>query len=342
MIRFADDPSRWDRIVDESPNRYFSQLWDWGELQRSIGWEPWRLELVSREFDDGPPVAAIQMLVRRLPGTGWGIAHSSRGPVVGRTTAAWLSLQGPLTEWARENRIATLVFDTDVDARSDLGRALLQPPWKPAPSLGEPRCHVVDLAPEIDLWANVRRKHREWVRRAERADIDVRWSDHDSAPGDALIAIEHFLGAYGEIAHRIGIPMQAPDYYRQMWKTFRAGGRAQLVTATAAGLPLGAMLHLTCGDEMLWFAGGQAEGGADIGVGKLLVWQSMVRAQQLGYRRYNMWGTATDGLAHYKLGFGAREELYVGTRSMPVHRVMDRVVRAAWQGRLLSRRLMRS
>jgi len=199
----------------------------------------------------------------------------------------------------------------------------------------------VDVLPEAELWANVRRKHREWIRRAERnADLDIRWADGHSSVEEAALAIGHFERVYREIGERIGVPLQSPAYYELMWDTLRTAGRAQLVTATANGVPAGAMLHVTCGDEMIWFAGGQTSVGAPLGVGKLLVWRSMLRAVELGRRRYNMWGTATEGLAHFKLGFGAREETYVGTRSMAVNGPMDVLWRKAWEARQVVRRLI--
>ena len=338
-LRNASDPIRWNMLVDQSPSGYFSQLWEWGEIQRSIGWEPWRLELLPVDGEGTAPIAAAQLLVRKLPGTSWGIASAPRGPILGRAAEDWARFDVALIGWARENHIATLVFDPNVTPDSELGRAMMRSPWKAAPTLGEPRCHVVDLLAQAELWANVRRKHREWIRRAERADVEVQWSDGHSSDVDAGVAIGHFLRVYGELGERIGVPLKGPEYYRLMWDTFRAAGRAQLVTATAGGTPVGAMLHFTCGNEMIWFAGGQTADGAPLGVGKLLVWRSMLRAGDLGMRRYNMWGTTTEGLAHFKVGFGAREETYVGTRSMAVNRPADLAVRAAWRARQVVRRL---
>lgn len=340
-LRRVTDRGRWNMLVDDSPSTYFSQLWEWGEIQRSIGWEPWRLELVPSEPGQAQPIAATQLLVRRIPGLGWGIAHAPRGPLLGRASAPWGQFELALTRWARNNRIATLVFDPDVSAESELGVALTRRPWNPAPMLGEPRCHVVDVVPEPELWANVRRKHREWIRRAERANLEIRWTDRDSSQASADVAINHFQQVYREIAERIGVRLQASDYYELMWHTLRAAGRAQMLTAAEDGVPVGAMLHFTCGDQMIWFAGGQAANGERLGVGKLLVWRSMLRAGELGYGRYNMWGTATEGLAHFKLGFGAREESYVGTRSLAVNRPMDRLLRTAWVARAVGRNLIR-
>ncbi len=339
-LRVVSDPARWNALVDESPHGYFSQLWEWGEIQRSIGWQPWRLELVPADGARAH-VAASQVLVWRLPGMPWGFAYAPRGPVLGRTAGEWKQFEVAVTRWARDNRIATLAIDPDVSTDSDLGRALVQPPWKASPELGKPICHIVDVVAEDELWGRVRRKHREWIRRAERSHVDVRWIDGRSSAEDAERGMKVFQQVYAEIARRIGVPLKEPEYYRLIWETFRFAGRAHLVTATADGVPMGAMLHFTCGDEMIWFAGGQTAEGTPLGVGKLLVWRSMIRAGELGCRRYNMWGTATEGLAHFKLGFGAREESYVGTRSIPVNGTVDRIVRSAWRARNLVRRLRR-
>ena len=67
-LRSASDPIRWNLLVDQSPTGYFSQLWEWGEIQRSIGWEPWRLELLPADGEGAAPIAAAQLLVRKLPG----------------------------------------------------------------------------------------------------------------------------------------------------------------------------------------------------------------------------------------------------------------------------------
>lgn len=64
-----------------------------------------------------------------------------------------------------------------------------------------------------------------------------------------------FQQVYAEISRRIDVPLKKPEYYRLMWETFRFAGRAHLVTATAHGTPLGAMLHFTSGDEVIWLRG---------------------------------------------------------------------------------------
>jgi lipid II:glycine glycyltransferase (peptidoglycan interpeptide bridge formation enzyme) len=190
--------------------------------------------------------------------------------------------------------------------------------------------HVLDLAQGVDPWAGVRRKHREWVRRAEKANVDVVWADADTPDAEASAAMDRFERVYGELVERLNLSTHGPAFTRRLWELFRAGRRAQLVTATVAGEPVAAMLHVTWGDVMLWYAGGQAEAGAPMGAGKLLLWRSIQRAQELGMRRYHMWGTATDSLAHYKEGFGAREERYVGTRSAALNPVADKVVEGLW------------
>lgn len=334
------DHAEWDALVERSPGSFFSQLWEWGEVQRSINWHPRRLMLPDHR-DGEPDVAAAQVLVHRLPGIGWSVGHAPRGPLATLTSDSSRRFVAALRAWARRNRICTLIVDPPADKDSELGRLLLGTPWRRAPALGEPICHVLDLAPGVDPWPNVHRKHREWIRRAEKAGVDVAWADASSTAAEAEASIRHFQDVYEQLAERLRIRVQRPEYYAMMWDRFRATGRAHVATATHRGKVVGSMLHLVCGDEMVWFAGGQTEAGNRVGAGKLLVWRSVLRARDLGMRRYNMWGTATSGLARYKEGFGARQETYVGTRAMPVYRPADVLVQAAWRLQQVSRRALR-
>jgi lipid II:glycine glycyltransferase (peptidoglycan interpeptide bridge formation enzyme) len=126
-----------------------------------------------------------------------------------------------------------------------------------------------------------------------------------------------------------------------VWTTFREAGLAHIVSASHDGVPLAALLVIVSGDEMVGFAGGQGRAGLPTGAGKLVQWRAIERARELGLRRYNMWGTATGSLAHYKDGFGAREESYVGTRALAISPIPDRLVRVAWSAERAARRARR-
>lgn len=332
----VDDPQRWNAIVDGMPGAFLNQLWEWGEARATLGWEPHRLVFDPAGGPDGAPRAAMQVLVRRLPIVGVGVAHAPRGPLGARSPGDASALLDAVRAWARPRRIATVVVDPAVDGESELGRALQADPWSVAPSVAENRVHVLDLDPAIDPWLAVRRKHREWVRRGEKAGVDVTWYDADSSEADAERALAEFEVVYSELVERLRLVIHGPAFTARVWHSFRRAGRAQLAVASRSGAPVAAMLHITCANQMIWYAGGQAEAGAPFGAGKLLLWRAIARAHALGFRRYHMWGTATDSLAHYKEGYGAREERYIGTRAAALDRAGDRVVRAAWIGQRIA------
>jgi hypothetical protein len=324
-----DDKPRWNAIVDAAPDSFFTQLWEWGEVRRPLGWAPVRV-VWPRESStaDDLPSLALQANVRRIPLAPFAIAHVPGGPI-GELDEATLASLGPrLRAWGRTRRIATVVAHPPVDETSPLGRTLAQRPWSGSVELGERRVHVLDLEDGVDPWTAVRKKHREWVRKAERAGVEVSWTDQATPDAQASAAMDQFERVYGELIDRLALVTHGAGFTRAVFDTFRAGGRAQLATATRDGVPVAAMLHVTWGSTMLWYAGGQAEAGNSVGAGKFLLWRSIQRAQELGFRRYHMWGTATDSLAHYKEGFGAREVRYVGTRSLRLDPLGDRIVAA--------------
>lgn len=63
-LRLATDASRLNRLVDESPSNYFPQVWEWTEIQRSIGWDPRRRELLPAGSHGCALIAPAQLLIK--------------------------------------------------------------------------------------------------------------------------------------------------------------------------------------------------------------------------------------------------------------------------------------
>lgn len=334
QTRLIDDPDDWNALVEQHAGG-FPQLWEWGEVRASVGWRPLRLAIHD---DAGRFLGGAQILMQRQPVVGWCLAHAPRGPFGIKDTADLPIVIGKIKETAAGLGGGTLWLDPPFRAGDPTANELGRLAPAHAADVEPSACWVLDLS-EADPWSNVRRKHREWIRRAERANISVEWLDSASTARDASTGLRHFLTAYNEVATRLGIPIQTATYYEALWEQFRKSGHASIAVALRDGVPLGAMLQFVCGPEMTFYQGGQTAAGAKLGVHKLLIWRSIVRARDSGLRRYNMWGASHEGVAHLKAGFGAHEERYIGTRSIPLHRSADVLVRAAILGSLAARRI---
>ena len=322
------DPVAWNAFVEAAPYHAFPQLWEWGEVRALAGWRPVRLA-VGPDRDE--PVAGAQLLLRPLPVIGWNLAYVPRGPIG--------DLDDPLVRDAlvralralgRAERIATIRVDPEAEPTSPFGRALLEDPWRPAPKIQPPITRVLDLTRgEEALRADLKRKHRQYVNKAERAGITIE-RFHGGTPADAIgPALWEFNRIYAATASRAGFVARAPYYYERVWAALAPAGHARLSFAVMDGERVATLFHFTCGDRVVESYGGMTDAGAEARANYLLKWDAIRAFAGEGYRVYDMWGLATGGIRQFKEGFGGHEVTYVGARDLALRGAVDALVRVA-------------
>ncbi len=322
------DPVAWNRFVESAPYHAFPQLWEWGEVRAMGGWRPVRLAI-------GPtrdaPVAGAQLLLRRLPVVGWHLAYVPRGPVGELDDpAVRTALVAALRSLGAAERIATVRADPEAQLDSAYGRGLLEAPWRAAPKVQPPTTRVVDLAPGAEaLKANLKRKHRQYVNKAERAGITVERFD-GSTPADVIgPALDDFNRIYQHTAARAGFVARQAFYYERVWSIFAPTGRVRLSFALRDGERVAVLFHFTCGDRAVESYGGMTDAGADARANYLLKWTAISDFASEGFAVYDMWGLATGGIRQFKEGFGGQEIEYVGARDLPLRAPIDAALRLA-------------
>ncbi len=319
------DPVAWDAFVQAAAYRSFPQLWAWGELRRPYGWRPLRV-LVG---EPGAPVAGAQLLVRRAPVLGLRLGYVPRGPVGAMHEPAVRELVlAALRAVAGREGIATLKVDPEATADSAYGAALLATPWRAASSVQPRRTRVVDLASsEADLLAELHHKHRQYVRKAERAGVTIEWVDGSTDSAVARRALTDFGRIYAHTAMRAGFVARAPAYYERVWELFAPSGHASLAFATLDGDRQAALFHFTCGDRAAEAYGGMTDAGAASRANYLLKWEAIRHFREAGLATYDLWGLATGGIARFKEGFGGREVVYVSARDLALRPMADLALR---------------
>jgi lipid II:glycine glycyltransferase (peptidoglycan interpeptide bridge formation enzyme) len=318
------DRNAWNGFVESAPYRSFPQLWEWGELREASGWSP--LRIAVGDDPHRPPSAVAQVLLRRVPAVGWRLAYVPRGPVghldEPRTREA---IFAALRSLARTEGVATVKVDPEATPDSPLGQALLAAPWRTAQKVQPPRTRLIDLAPPADeLRAAMKKKHRQYVAKAEREGISVEWFDGTS---DATGALDDFYRIYAHTAERAGFVARARDYYDRVWRLFAPTGHVSLAFATRDGERLATLFHFTVGDRAAEAFGGMTDEGADARANYLLKWASIIGFKERGFAVYDLWGLATGGIAQFKEGFGGRQVDYVGARDLPLRPAEDAAFR---------------
>jgi peptidoglycan pentaglycine glycine transferase (the first glycine) len=320
------DAGSWNAFVEAAPYHAFPQLWEWGEVRAMAGWRPLRLAIGPSQ---GDPLAGAQLLLRRIPLLGWHLAYVPRGPV-GQLEDADVreGLLRALRALGRDERIATVRVDPEAEPTSPYGGALLEDPWRSAPKVQPPITRVLDLsAGEDALRAKMKRKHRQYVNKAERGGVTIERFD-GTAPADVIgPALTDFNRIYRSTADRAGFVARQPFYYERVWSLFAPTGRVRLSFALLDGERVATIYHFTCGDRAVEAYGGMTDAGADARANYLLKWDAIAGFAREGFAVYDMWGLATGGIRQFKEGFGGREVTYVGARDLALRAPIDAALR---------------
>ncbi len=321
------DRTAWNAFVESASYRSFPQLWEWGELREPFGWVPLRIAVGADPASR--PRAVAQVLLRRVPGLRWRLAYVPRGPVGDLDDPVVRdALFAALRSLARSEGVATVKVDPEATLDSGLGAALLASSWRAASKVQPPRTRIVELAPSDDeLRAAMKRKHRQYVNKAERSGITVERIDASADAATAGAALADFYRIYTHTAERAGFVARARHYYDRVWSLFAPSGHARLAFATRDGERLASLFHFVCGDRAAEAFGGMTDDGAESRANYLLKWESITGFKREGMAVYDMWGIATGGIAQFKEGFGGRQVDYVGARDLALRPAEDAALR---------------
>ncbi|MFN2483982.1 MAG: lipid II:glycine glycyltransferase FemX [Candidatus Limnocylindria bacterium] len=325
----VDDAASWNAFVESARYGAFPQLWEWGELRRAAGWRP--LRLAVGEAAGGEIRAGTQLLLKPIPVIGWHLAYAPRGPIGALDDEATrTALLAAVRGVARREKIATLRVDPEATPEDALGGALSATPWRAAEKVQPPRTRLIDLsASEDDLRGAMKKKHRQYVAKAEREGIEIERFDSSSAPDALEGALDDFNRIYRLTAERAGFVARVPAYYVRVWDTMAPRGHARLSFAMRQGERVATLFHFTCGPRAVEAYGGMTDAGAESRANYLLKWEAIRGFREEGFAVYDVWGLATGGIARFKEGFGGREVEYVGARELRLRAPVDALLRVA-------------
>lgn len=320
------DRDRWDRAVETCPDGHVFQRWAWGELQRGLGAEPFR---IGARRADGVLAGGVQVLVFDT----------------GSRTFAYVP-RGPAAP-ADDPDLAALLVDAAVEVSLAAGATLvrIEPQWEWSDAAAArfvsrgfavarqhimpPRTIVVDLSGPIDsVWAAFRSTTRNRVRVAQKRGVQVRPALPDE--------MATFVRLMNDTNARHGLRLGRPDQYLLAAEHFGSGG-LQLFLASADGQDVAGIVVFACGGTAtyLWGASSGDEGARHANPNQLLHWTAMQWARDRGCRWYDLFGVPdfdedvlereyareTGGwwnLYRFKRGFGGRVHRHAGTYDLVV------------------------
>ncbi len=189
---------------------------------------------------------------------------------------------------------------------------------------------ILDLTKsQEDLLKEMRRQTRYEVRRAEKFNIKVTWTDEEAS-------YREFHQVQAETAQRQHF---VPPNLKMLLAEREAFGKnARLYIAkTEASEPIAYGLILIAGNEAEYFEAASTELNYKLPGAYALQWQVIKDLQELGIKRYNLWGIAPPNqpdhryakVTTFKRGFGGETVEFVAAQDMvikPAHYKLDLLV----------------
>lgn len=338
---FKPEPSRatWNQALAALPRAHALQSWAWGDFKSRWGWEPLRYTMTVAQ-SSWEPLAAAQVMKRRVPGLPFSILYVPRGPALDyqdKTLREQVLAQ--LEKIARRERAIFIKIDPGVarywgeerERSNPVGASLVKllkaRGWRySAEQIQFPNTVELDLTQsEEDLLAAMKSKTRYNIRLAGRKDVTVR----EGTPVD----FDTVLAMYQETAARDGFAIRPADYYRDAWQTLHDAGMAQVLLAEYEGLALGAVVLVRFGPRTIYMYGASTDQERQRMPNYLLQWEAIRWAKRQGCTVYDFWGAPSLfedddplwGVWRFKAGFRGEVVWHVGAWDYPVSNTMYRV-----------------
>lgn len=284
-------------------NTHPLQSWQWGEL-KSENWTPVRLGVVL----DNAVVAVVLILSRSLPATRLSLGYIPRG-IVSKEDISLSEILRLIVEYGRAIKLSHLMIDPEVSFRKYLansekynkeisdsyGNAKLRQKGLP---IQPHRTAVLDLAKtEDELLSNMRSKHRQYIRKAEKNGVTIREG------GDS--DLNSFCTILDEIASERGYITHSDDYYKKVWDLFSKTGNAKIFIAEHKGSVVGSYLIITNKENAFEMYGGAHQHGRNLKANYLMKWSAIRYFKENGFQFYDQWGAENiyPGLVQFKEGF---------------------------------------
>ncbi len=314
----------WNTFAVQQPFFAMIQSWEWGEFKEKLGWRAVRLAIEEQ----GQILAGAQMLVKPVPSGLVSIAYVPGGPLGNWQDKAMMSrLLAELVRVARQHRAIFLRIEPAHLNNPATNHFLHSQGFRSNPYTNQPRATIIlDLTQDLDdVLKQMRKKTRQYIRRAARKGVTVRAGDHKDLP--AFYDLMRITG------QRSGFSPRIRDYYEYEWQTFARNGQVALFLAYYQDQLLAGRMAFCFGNRAAEFHAGSSNEHTDLRPNYLLAWEAIKWAKAQGCCTYDLWGIPdevgqavyegrnlpkekrTDGLwgvYRFKSGFGKNVIYYIG------------------------------
>ena len=316
MAEILFDPPGWEGLVGSFAGAPPTQTTTWAEVKAAYGYRSLRAAVL----ENGAPVAAGQLLVRRLPLLGRDWLYCPYGPLwdPARPEALKLWLEAVLGhETAR--RAAVLTIEPRLPDDAESRKLLTGLGFRRGAQDVQPRgTLLLDLAPdEKTLLAGLEGRTRYNVGLAERRGVRVETVNSPDGVRRFVALLEETLERQRFLAHDRA-------YYTRVWEAFAKEDACDILLASFEGEDAAGVWLLYAGRAAYYVYGASSHRHSRHKGSQLLQWRAIQRAKERGALVYDFWGAPVEpsekhplwGVYQFKKGFGGAHTVFVGAHDL--------------------------
>jgi len=303
IIRVTEEfKNHWDNfVINHAADGGLLQSWYWGELQKSLGNQIFRLGLI----DSFGQLQAAALLIKHEIHFEYNYLYCPRGPVINVLQVNDLdSLLAEIKLISQEEKS----FLLRVDPAWVMGheKLLTTKGFRKGEKEVQPKCSfILDLEhSENDLLSAMKQKTRYNINVALKHGVKIIISSEISD-------IEMFWQLTKQTSERDGFKPHAKEHYKKMCEQMCPSGVMKIFMAEYNGKVIAANLMAFFGNCATYLHGSSSDINRGVMAPYLLQWQAILEAKKMGLKYYDFGGVngttyqndKWEGISRFKTGF---------------------------------------
>lgn len=314
---------QWDSFVAaNAADGGLLQSWLWGDFQKSLDRQIFRLALIDEEGN----IQAAAMVIKLEIHFEYSYLYVPRGPVVNSKNSQMLELLMPeIKKLAKEEKC----FMVRLDPAWRIGneQRVLAFDYRKGEKEVQPKCSlIIDIGRESDeILAEMKQKTRYNINLAKKKGVKIRASQE-------ILDIEAFWQLVKQTAKRDGINSHPKEYYKKMFEIFAPEGLLKLYLAEYDDKIVAANLMGFFGKVCVYLHGASADMYRGVMAPYLLQWQAILDAKNSGFTHYDFGGVnghsfnsdKWQGITRFKSGFAPEQVVteFIGSHELVINPVV--------------------
>lgn len=315
-IKEITNSSVWKTFLQKYKGFFpFFQTWDWGEVQKALGFEVSRLGL----YDEDLLVGIVQVVFVHAKRGNY--LHLRHGPVCVAYKKEYIEKLLEHLKKIGEGEYLFIRTSPLIEKNGEEQQVFASLGFRNAPlhNMDAEICWVLDATKSEEmLLAEMRKSHRYLIKKSQKESIEIIQTEKVNKDVVEFLDIYNSLASHrGFVAHK-GLVEELEILGGQK--------EASLFLAKYEDKIIGGALIDFVGDMAIYHHGASDDAYRHLSVSYLLQWEAIKEAKKRGKKVYNFWGIAANesknhpwaGLTMFKTGFGGGKREFMHAQDLPL------------------------